>query len=244
MAVKKNTKGWLYYNPLTADPNDMFLRIQSEGSLGIDDVSKSACSRGGAQMSPDTMTQAVTLWLREMAFLASGGFLINVGWFIVQAVVRGVFRSPAERFDRARHTLAFDFRQGALMRKEAQDVNVQILGVASTGASIAQVTDVRTGSVNDLLTPGRNLRITGTRLRIAGEDPENGVWFICYETGARTRVEDPDLAINNPAELMVIIPELTEGTYRLQITTQFGSAGSQLVKEPRTVIFDRILTVE
>ena len=246
MAEFHKMKGYLYDNLLTPDPNDFYLRIKPEASLGVKDISLSASKRGGADISPDAMTHAVNLWLKELAYRACDGFAINTGWFTVQPSVKGVFNSPNERFNAAKHSVAFDFKQGSLMRKEIAGVQIDILGVASTGLSIGQVTDVRTGSVNDLLTPGRNLRITGSRLRIAGENTANGVYFVCFETGVRTKVDEADIATNNPSELMIIIPQLPEGTYSLEVTTQFGSGGSggQLLKEPRTTTFDRILTVE
>jgi hypothetical protein len=245
MAEFHKMKGYLYDNVLTEDPNDFFLRIKSEASLSVNDISLSATKRGGANISPAEMTHAVNQWLKELAYRASDGFAINTGWFTVQPTVKGVFNSPTEKFNPAKHSVAFDFKQGTLMRKELAGVQIDILGVATTGLSIAQVTDVRTGSVNDLLTPGRNLRITGTRLRIAGNDPANGVCFVCYETGERTKVDEKDIVTNNPSELMIIIPDLAEGTYRLELTTQFSAGSSkQLLKEPKTAVFDRILTVE
>ena len=246
MAEFHKMKGWLYDNVLTDDPNDFFLRIVSEASLSINDISLSASKRGGADVSPAAMTHAVNLWLREMAYRACDGFAINAGWFTVQPVVKGVFNSPGEKFNPDKHTIVFDFKQGSLMRRELAGVQVQILGVASSGLSIAQVTDVRTGSVNDLLTPGRNLRIAGSRLRIAGENPANGVFFVCLETDEKTKVDQHDIVTNNPSELMIVIPALQQGTYRLEVTTQTGSGSTstQLLKEPRTVVFDRILTVD
>ena len=244
MAEFHKMKGWLYDNVLTEDPNDFFLRIATEASLSVDDVSRSASRRGGADVAPAAMTHAVNLWLKELAYRACDGFSINTGWFTVQPTVKGVFNSASEKYNPAKHTVAFDFKQGTLMRRELAGVQVQILGVASTGLSIAQVTDVRTGSVNDLLTPGRNLKITGSRLRIIGENPANGITFICFETGERTKVDTQDIAANNPSELMIIVPNLKEGTYRLEVTTQFSAGGGkQLLKEPRTTTFDRILTV-
>ena len=246
MAEFHKMKGWLHDNVLTENPNDFYLRIVSEASLSINDISQSASKRGGADVSPAAMTHAVRLWLGEMAYRACDGFAINAEWFTVQPVVKGVFNSPAEKFNPAKHTIVFDFKQGSRMRKELAGIQVQILGVASSGLSIAQVADVRTGSVNDLLTPGRNLRITGNRLRIAGANPANGIFFICWETGERTKVDMQDIVTNNPSELLIIIPDLNEGTYQLEVTTQFGSgtSNSQLLKEPRTTVFDRILTVE
>jgi hypothetical protein len=121
-------------------------------------------------------------------------------------------------------------------------VTVEILGVADTGAVIAQVTDVKTGSVNDLLTPNRNLKISGYKIRIAGSDDANGIYFVNQDTAERTKVDESDIVTNNPSELIVVIPDLPGGTYQLEVTTQY--AVGSLLKEPRTATFDRTLTVE
>ncbi|WP_260442434.1 DUF4469 domain-containing protein [Tannerella forsythia] len=48
--------------------------------------------------------------------------------------------------------------------------------------------------------------------------------------------------INNPSELMIIIPALPVGTYQLEVTTQFS--GSTLLKNPRTAVFEKPLSVK
>ena len=244
MADFHKMKGWLYDNVLTENPNDFMLRIASEASLGVDDISQSAVKRGGADISASAMTHAVNLWLKEMSYRLCDGFSVNTGWFTASVSVRGVFDSPAEKFNPAKHTILFDFQQGYLLRKELTAVEVQILGVADAALAIIQVTDVKTGSVNDLLTPNRNLRISGNKLKIAGDSPANGVCFINRETAERIAIDPTDIVTNNPSELIIVIPELTAGTYRLEVTTQFSTGGKQQLKEPRTVTFDRTLTVE
>jgi hypothetical protein len=47
---------------------------------------------------------------------------------------------------------------------------------------------------------------------------------------------------NNPSELVVVIPDVPAGTYKVEVTTQY-SVGATL-KSPRTTIFDKMLTVE
>jgi hypothetical protein len=102
---------------------------------------------------------------------------------------------------------------------------------------------MRTGSVNDLLTPDRNAKITGSKLKIAGNSADNGVCFVNADTAGRTKVEAADIVENQNARLMVVIPALAAGTYHLEITTQY-TGGSSLLKEPRATLFDRPLTVE
>jgi hypothetical protein len=151
-----------------------------------------------------------------------------------------VFNSPDETFDKTKHTVSFDFTQGALLRKELETVTVEILGVADPALSIGQVVDVKTGSVNDLLTPGRNLRITGSKLKIAGDNPANGVYFA--SAAGRIKVDPTDIVINNPSELIIIIPDLPAGTYRVEVVTQYSQG--PLLKEPRSVVFEKTLTVQ
>jgi hypothetical protein len=154
-------KALLYDNALTENPNDFSARVSTERSLSVKDICRSAVSRGGATVSADAMEIAVSQFHKEMAYNLCDGFGVNTEWYTVSVSIKGVFDSPNEKFNPAKHTVSFDFRQGSLLRKELATVDVQILGVADTMLSIAQVTDVKSGSVNDLLTPGRNLRISG-----------------------------------------------------------------------------------
>jgi len=243
MANLHTIKGQLYDNILTPNPNDYMARVISERSLSVKDVCRAATTRGGADISAAAMEHAVGLFLKEMGYSLCDGFSINTGWFTASVSIKGVFDSPTEKFNPAKHTVMFDFKQGSLLRKELGAVSVVITGVADTSAYIAQATDVKTGSINDMLTPNRNLRINGAKLKIAGENAANGVWFVNQDTKERTRVDDTDMVTNNPSELVIVIPELTAGSWLLEVVTQFSGSGGVTLKEPRTAKFDRLLTV-
>ena len=243
MATLHDIKAHLYDNVLTEDLNDFIARVQSERSLNVMNICQSAVTRGGADISAAAMEHATNLWFKEMAYRLCDGFSVNTGWFTANAHIKGVFNSPRETFNPAKHTLLFSFQQGSLLRKEIASTQVTILGVAETSLSIAQVTDVKSGSVNDLLTANRNLRISGSKLKIAGDSEANGVYFIHQPSQERIRVEDSDIVNNHPSELIIVIPDLGEGEYLLEITTQHGGRNQQLLKNPRTVVFDRTLTV-
>jgi hypothetical protein len=243
MAYMHKIKAQLYDNVLTEDPNDFIARVVSEKSLSIDDICQSAANRGGADISAEAMGHAVSLWLKEMAYRLCDGFAVNTGWFNAQAHIKGTFNSPTEHFSPEKHTIGFDFHQGALLRKRLDSVEINITGVADPTLAIAQVVDVKTGSVNDLLTPNRNLKIWGHKLKIAGENDANGVYFVNQETETRVKVDAQDIVTNDPSELIIVIPALPSGTYKLEIATQYSSNKTNLLKEPRTAIFERILTV-
>ncbi|MDR0371410.1 MAG: DUF4469 domain-containing protein [Prevotellaceae bacterium] len=243
MATLHKIRAYLYDNALTKDsPDDFAARVSSERSLSVSDICESAVSRGGADISAVSMEHAVNLFFKEMGYRLCDGFSVNTGWFTAGAHIKGVFDSPAETFNPEKHTVQFEFHQGARLRKELETVTVEILGAAETGSVIVQVTDVKTGSVNDLLTPNRNLRISGSKLKIAGGDEANGVCFINQDTQERVKVDASDIVTNNPSELIIVIPALAAGAYKLEVTTQYGAG--KLLNEPRTFTFDKILTVQ
>ncbi|MDR2584004.1 MAG: DUF4469 domain-containing protein [Fibromonadaceae bacterium] len=243
MAELHTIKAYLYDNALTENPNDFIARVDSEKSLNVKDICQTAVKRGGADISAAAMEHGVNLWLKEMAYRLCDGFAVHTGWFNVSANIKGTFDSPNERFNPEKHSVLFEFHQGSLLRKELGNVSVDILGVADASLSISQVVDIKTGSVNDILTKGRNLRIHGHKIKIAGENEANGVYFINQETEARIKVDKSDFVNNNPSELIVVIPEsLTAGTYRLEVKTQFGGNSKSILKEPRCCVFDKTLT--
>ena len=235
-------KASLHDNPLTNDPNDLLARVHSERSLNVMDICQAAATRGGADISAAAMEHAVNLWFKEMGYSLCDGFSVNTGWFTANAVIKGVFNSPNENFNPTKHTVLFDFVQGSQLRKEIAEVEVDILGVADTSLTIMQVIDVKTGSVNDLLTPNRNLKISGSKLKIAGDSPANGVYFINQNTQERIPVDPTDMVFNNPSELVIVIPALQPGSYKVEVSTQY--AVGSILKDPRTDTFDKILTVQ
>jgi hypothetical protein len=240
--ILHSIKAKLYPNLLTDDPNDYSARVDSERSLSISDICHSANTRGGVPVAPDVMSYHVDSFFKEMLYQLCDGFSVNTGYFTARVVIKGVFNSPVENFDTDKHAVYFQFNQGPLLREEIENVNVEILGVADTGSAIMEVEDVKSGSVNDVITPNRNLRIRGYKLKIEGDQSQVGVSFVNESTGDITKVDPSDIVENMPSELIIVTPELTAGTYGVQVTTQFNK--NALLKTPRTTIFEHILTVQ
>ncbi|MGE4514796.1 MAG: DNA-binding domain-containing protein [Chryseobacterium sp.] len=244
MSILHKIKAYLYDNTLTKDnPNDFIARTASERSLSVKQICETAASRGGADVSASAMEHATELFLKEMAYQLCDGFSVNTGYFTASTTIRGVFDSPSETFNKDKHSIIFQFNQGEKLWAEISNIEVDILGVAEASSVILQVTDMKSGSVNDLLTPGRNLKIVGSKIKIAGDDASVGIYFVDATTQARTQVDTSDIVTNNPSEVMVVIPALAAGTYNLEVVTQF-SKNSAFLKEPRVALLDKLLTVE
>ncbi|MFT3920399.1 DNA-binding domain-containing protein [Cloacibacterium sp.] len=243
MAILHKIKAYLYDNALTKDnPNDYIARTVSERSLNVKQICEAAVNRGGSDVSAASMQHATELFLKEMAYQLCDGYSVNTGYFTASTLIRGVFDSPTETFNSAKHSILFQFNQGEKLRAEIPTIEVNILGIADASSAILQVTDVKSGSVNDLLTPNRNLKISGNKIKIAGEDTANGVYFVDTTTQSRTVVDATDIVTNNPSEVIIVTPALAAGTYTIEVVTQF--AQGSLLKEPRTAGLEKILTVQ
>jgi hypothetical protein len=242
MTILHRIKAWLYKNLLTPDADDYIIRPISERTLDVKEICETAVTRGDADISASTMEHAVNLFHKEMGYQLWDGFSVNTGWYTAGPQVRGITNSYQKQYDKEKYTLLFEFHQGSLLRKELENVTVEILGIADTEATVAQVVDVKTGSVNDLLTPNRNLKIAGHKIKIVGDNAANGIYFVNENTAERTKVDNSDIVTNDPSELIVVIPALKTGTYLLEITTQF--AVGSILKEPGMATFDKILSVK
>jgi hypothetical protein len=153
-----------------------------------------------------------------------------------------VFHSAEDAVDNVHQKVRINLHAGTAIRDAAGAVKTKKLPGVVSGVIISSVTDVKTGSQNNLLTPGRNIKVSGSKLKIAGDDPSVGLFFAPEAGGAPVPVDASDLVINRPAELIAVIPNLAPGVYRLRIVTQY-SGGTQL-KHPHTATFDKPLTVQ
>lgn len=241
--LRHKIKAYLHDNLLTVEnTNDMIARVLSERSLDIKEICESATGRGGANISTEAMQYATELFLKEMTYLLCDGYSINTGYFTASIAIKGVFDSPKETFNPKKHNLIVQLNQGEKLRLELHNTEVEILGLTTFGAKITEVQDIKSNSTNNLLTPGRNLKISGSKIKVIGEKSQTGVFFINKKDNKRIAVDPADIVTNYPSQLILIIPELPSGDYTLEILTQF-SPGSKNLKTPRTITFDKLLTV-
>ena len=78
------------------------------------------------------------------------------------------------------------------------------------------------------------VKISGTHIKIVGEDPACGVFFISEETKEAIKVPANFIFDNFPQSLLLMLPdELVAGSYQLKITTCYGG-NARLLKKPKT----------
>ena len=212
-------------------------------TLGIKEVCNSVSKKPGTGIDADAMEYHVSLFLEEMAELLTDGFAINTGYFAASASVKGSFTTKRDEFDPERHAVSFKFSQGAVMRKKAKSTKAEILHVVSSNYGIQSIRDNFSGSENHLLTPGNALHIKGMKLKLTGTNPEVGIYFLNDTNGERIKVPLTDVLVNQNNRLMIVIPDLQSGTYRLEHFTQYAGSNIPLT-EPRSTTFATLLQVQ
>ena len=154
--------------------------------------------------------------------------------------VSGSFDGESAPFDPEKHKLTVGFSASGAVRKALTEVVVKTRAAAG-GLTINSVYDPYLDEINGRITSGSNLIINGVNIKVAGENPSNGVFLT--KVGSSEQVKMRLITHNNPSQLTVLLPTLEPGDYQLTITSQFTS-GNKLLKDPRSYTFAPLLTVE
>ena len=75
---------------------------------------------------------------------------------------------------------------------------------------------MHTGVIDETLTPGGMMTISGHKIKVAGDSPDVGVYFVSKADGSRVKVTER-LAENGVSKVIALIPaSLPAGTYTMK----------------------------
>ena len=230
----------LYDNVLTTEPGDYTAKPVITGTYRNTDIAADIVAER-TEYRKETIENILTLAdQKKVEAIVNGKSLVDgVGQWLLN--LSGSFEGEAPKFDPEKNKVGVTFTPGKTLLDALKDVTFN-LNIATTGPVVNQVTDVRTQSVNGQITPGKNVIINGANLLIKGDNPANGIYFTKDEADAQP-VKVEFFSRSTTSEQIVEVPEsLTDGQYRLSITTQ-ASSNYRTTKEPRTYEFPILLTV-
>lgn len=231
--MKHTLKGWLVDNAVTADDKeDKILMLESAGSLTMADIIEEM-KKEDTGLRTETLEHSLKLFNRVVTDLLLNGFAVNTGLFHAVPQFRGVIENGA--WNPEKNSIYVSFTQDKELREAIAETSVNILGDKASGMYISGVKDAATQATDGSMTPGRNFIVTGRLLKVAGGEEGVGI-TLTPEGDASPVVIEPDmLAVNNPSQLVFLIPaELPSGIYTLTITTQY-TGGEKFLKAPRSV---------
>jgi hypothetical protein len=232
----------LYPNYLPKIEGEYIARTDNEAALTIEQVCSALKNRGGYTGSYEDIVEHVKLFLDEAAYQLCDGYAVNATYFSVHPKVRGTFNSKHERATEEAHPVAFAFRVRGPLRDIAKYIVVEVEGVADTNGYIEELTDIATGAVNEIVTPGDNITITGHKLKVMGDARKAGLFFVAPGT-PEIAAKVPRLAVNDPSKLVGIVPQLLpDKNWYVEVQTTYSGASNTPLKEMRVIRSDFTVT--
>jgi hypothetical protein len=215
-------------------------RAKTEKTLTVAQICAEAVTRGGSDLNYDTMLEAVNAYFNEAFYQLADGFSIQNDFFSIHPKISGTFDRIDSGIDKDKNRVSFSFIKRQALRDIIKRITVEIEGAAETGAYIAEVLDITSGLVDEILTSGGVFTLLGTRIKIVGDDPSCGLYLVNTADGSVIKVEG-NLVENHPSRVSAQTPALAAGTYRVRITTQFSTGA--ILKEPRSIEYGVELVV-
>ncbi|MFT3739488.1 MAG: DUF4469 domain-containing protein [Breznakibacter sp.] len=228
--------------PITGRKDDRCGRVVATKSLKIDDIVAIAVNRR-TDLNAVTLKSSFEI-LRDIASeQVASGASVEFGLGYYGLGVTGVFIGDNAQWDSTRHSLHVKTVPTRALRNLVRKVSVNVRGMASTGTFINSVTDVASGKENSILTPGGAVNVSGTKIKVIGDNGANGIHLTNQADGSVTTIPANSIAVNASSKITFIVPlTLPGGNYKLGITTQFSNQRVPL-KEPRTYVLDYLLSV-
>lgn len=230
----------LYDNPLTEKEGDFTAKPKVTGTIRNADIARRIVEKR-TEYRPETIENILRMADEEKSIaIAEGKSVIDgVGQYLIQ--IKGPFDSETEGFNATKHKLVVSYSSGKTLRTKLKETKVITDGAAKTGPVIGKVTDPSTSEVDTTMTPGMPIVVEGSNIKVAGEDPSNGFFFIPSADGAAA-MKATVLVDNNPSRLTVMVPStLADGDYTVKVVTQFSRGGT--VKQPRSYQYPLLLTI-
>ena len=223
----------LYPNYLPSVEGQYIARTNSEASLSIDQVCAALKNRGGFTGNYEDLVEYIRQFFDEAAYQLCDGFSVNMRYFSVHPNVGGTFNSVNEAHDHKKHPITFRFRTRSTLRRLVEHIAIDIEGLADVSGWIDQFIDTDEDSVNTLYVPGDQFILHGHKLKVAGDDPAVGLYFVPVDNPSQA-VKVTRIAENTPTKIIGIAPKTENLQNRIEIRTQYSGSGAVL-KTPRVI---------
>lgn len=209
---------YLIDNKLRPDLNDCFAVPLPTQSLSIEDVIERMVSRGSTVTKAEALSVFEELSLAVQQLIKDGN-TITTPLFNVQPRITGVFTSDQDTFDRSRHEVKLRIQPGARLKEIIDSIQVEKTTSGRREPVLAHITDSKTETKDEMLSPGGGAKIVGSLLKFDEKATEQGIFFINTANNATTKVEGK-LLRHMPGELIFTIPlGLAPGTYWVEVRT-------------------------
>ena len=230
----------LYPNYLPGAEGRFFAKTDTEAYLGVERICAALKNRGGFLGSYENLIENIKQFLDECAYQLCDGFGLNLGYYSVYPDIGGTFDSEKEVHDPKKNPIRFKFRTRLPLRDLVNHIAVDITGVADGNAFIDEFIDRDEDSVNGLYAPGDMFCINGSKIKLAGDNPGCGVFFVPVGDPSKA-VKATRIGENSASTVTGIAPDTNYQFNKIEIRTQYSGSTTTFLKVPRSIVSDFVL---
>jgi len=231
----------LYPNYLSATGvaagNELIARTKNEAALSIEDICAKLNNRGGYTGNFNDLLDNVNQFFDEAVYNLLDGYNLHLKFFSVYPKVCGTFTSAAEPYDRKKNPVKIRYRSLPALRRSVEHIEIKIEGLANTCGWIDEFIDKDEDVKNTLYVPGNQFILRGRKIKIAGDDPGCGVYFVPVDNPSKA-VKAERIALNCPSKIIGITPATGFNLNRIEVRTMFTEAGNKLLKNVSVITSD------
>ncbi|MDR2409476.1 MAG: DUF4469 domain-containing protein [Bacteroidales bacterium] len=170
-------KYYLVVNPMTSDPNDrraQIIEYQVVTEAEIFDY----ITRAGSSITLAEVKANYEEFIGAFEFYLRQGYGINTEFIQIRPVMIGVYKNDEDKYEQGRHQIKFRSRLGKRYNHTSDNVKVEKVSPPSNLPILIKLEDISSATINEIITPGGVVSLSGVRLNFKEEDPLQGVFLV------------------------------------------------------------------
>ncbi|MCL2478161.1 MAG: DUF4469 domain-containing protein [Treponema sp.] len=225
----------LYPNSYSQDESQLMARTSHDVCLSIEQICSTMKNRGGYTGDYEELVINVRKFFDEAIHHLCNGYAVNTGYFSVHPFICGTFGSADETYDQDKNPVTFRFRSKLKLHRMAEKIAVEIDGMAGGQGRIYEYFDLDAESINDIFVPGNQFVISGHKIKIEGENPDVGVYFVPADDPSEA-VKAVSILENTASRIVGIAPKVGNSYCRIEVRTQYSDTSATRLLMPKTII--------
>jgi len=189
---------------------------------------------GGFTGNFEVLQENIRQFFDEAAYQICDGFAVNMKYFSIHPNVGGTFNSVSEACDIRKHPVTFHFRAQSPLRRLVNHIEICVEGLAGAFGWIDSFEDVEADSINAFFVPGNQFILHGSKIKIAGDDPACGLYFVPVEDPSKA-VKVTRIAENYPSRIVGIAPKTNYLYNKIEVRTQYANSSAKFLKNVRVI---------
>lgn len=217
----------LRLNKLQPESNNYVARVEQLSTWGFEEFMAEVTREGS--ILKDVETKAVMEeFFKVIIRYIQRGIAFNSEYFSIVPSIKGTFEHAQEPFNPAKHELVINMVPGPALRRAIADMIPERISADLRLPQLITLLDNNTDLLNQTVSPGHIMELTGERIKINDlEDSNQGVFFIKTDDQETFRV--PVLKVNTYSSITFKAPvELIAGSYHLEVRSNYGATSKTL----------------